>query len=113
MIESHRAGTYRIRPDWPFTVSFWFLGSLYLALILALVAADVVFTSPSHIASALASREIQYSIKLSLFSCTVSALLSLVVAVPLGYMLSREHFRGKSLVDTIVDIPIVLPPLAL
>jgi molybdate transport system permease protein len=61
----------------------------------------------------LASPEIQYAIKLSMISCTISALLSLIVAVPLGYLLSRHEFCGKSLVDTILDIPIVLPPLVI
>ena len=78
-----------------------------------MVAADSAFTSPAHIARALSSPEIQYAIKLSMISCTISALLSLIVAVPLGYLLSRYEFRGKSLVDTILDIPIVLPPLVI
>src|SRR5436190_3545193 len=103
----------RIGPDWPFTAAFWFIGSVYLALILAMVAADSAYTSAAQIARALGTREIQYSIKLSLLSCSVSALLSLLVAVPLGYLLSRYQFRGKSLVDTTLDIPIVLPPLVI
>jgi molybdate transport system permease protein len=41
----------------------------------------------------------------------VSALVSVWVAVPLGYLLSRTEFPGKRLVDAIVDIPVVLPPL--
>ena len=103
----------RIGPDWPFTAAFWFIGSVYLALILAMVAADSAYTSAAQIARALGTREIQYSIKLSLLSCSVSALLSLLVAVPLGYLLSRYEFRGKSLLDTVLDIPIVLPPLVI
>ena len=48
---------------------------------------------------------------LSLISCTLAALLSLVVAVPIGWLLSRFRFRGRNLLDAILDIPIVLPPL--
>jgi molybdate transport system permease protein len=48
---------------------------------------------------------------LSLVSCTLTALLSLWVAVPLGYLLSRHTFPGKTFVDAVIDIPIVLPPL--
>jgi molybdate transport system permease protein len=33
--------------------------------------------------------------------------------VPIGYLLSRVEFRGKNLVDAILDIPIVLPPLVI
>jgi molybdate transport system permease protein len=60
---------------------------------------------------ALQKPEIRYSIKLSLISCTITAIISLWVAIPIGYLLSRYRFRGHNLVDAIVDIPIVLPPL--
>jgi molybdate transport system permease protein len=33
------------------------------------------------------------------------------VAVPVGYLLSRHQFFGRNLIDAILDIPIVLPPL--
>jgi molybdate transport system permease protein len=59
----------------------------------------------------LSSPEIRYAIMLSLVSCTISTILSLWVAIPIGYMMSRYHFRGKAVIDTILDIPIVLPPL--
>ncbi len=60
---------------------------------------------------ALMSPEIRYAIVLSLISCTVSTILSLWVAIPIGYVMSRFKFRGKAVIDTILDIPIVLPPL--
>jgi molybdate transport system permease protein len=60
---------------------------------------------------ALAKPEIQYSIKLTLISCTMTAILSLWVAVPIGYLMSRHRFWGRNLIDATLDIPIVLPPL--
>jgi molybdate transport system permease protein len=63
--------------------------------------------------SALVSPDIRYSIALSLISCTISTLLSLLVAVPIGYLMSRFYFPFKSLIDTVLDIPIVLPPLVI
>ena len=60
---------------------------------------------------ALGEPAIQYSIKLSLISCTITAILSLWVAVPIGYLLSRHRFFGCNLLDAVLDIPIVLPPL--
>ena len=73
--------------------------------------ATVTITKPNPIIQALRSREIQFSIKLSLISCTLTTLLSLWVAVPIGYVMSRFQFRGKTVIDTLLDIPIVLPPL--
>ena len=62
------------------------LGGSYLALIVALLAADLAFTSPQHFYDALRKPEIQYAIRLTLVSCTISALLSIWVATPLGYL---------------------------
>lgn len=99
--------------DAPFFVVMGGLGGSYVLLILALLAADLAFTSPAHFAAALARPEIQYAVRLTLVSCTISALLSLAVATPLGYLLSRFRFRGRWLIDTVIDIPIVLPPLVI
>jgi len=104
----HKAGS-----DAPFFVALGGLGGSYLLLIVLMLAADLAFTSPTHFAQVLQKPEIQYSIRLTLVTCTVSALLSLLVATPLGYLLSRVAFRGKWLVDTILDIPLVLPPLVI
>lgn len=65
----------------------------------------------SPIVDALRDPKIRYSIRLSLISCTLSALLSVFVAVPLGYLMSRVKFPGRRLLDAFLDIPIVLPPL--
>ena len=75
------------------------------------VAIAVKLTKPNPLVQALRSRDIQFSIMLSLISCTITTLLSIWVAVPIGYIMSRFEFRGKPLIDTLLDIPIVLPPL--
>jgi molybdate transport system permease protein len=104
----HKAGS-----DWPFFIVLGLLGGSYVLLIVALLAADLAYTSPLHFAEALAKKEIRYAIKLTLISCSISALLSVWVATPLGYILSRFTFRGRWLIDTIIDIPVVLPPLVI
>lgn len=89
------------------------IGGTYLALILALLIADVSYTTPAHLLDALRSPEIRFAIQLSLFSCFITTLLSLWVAIPLGYVMSRARFPGKAIVDTVLDVPIVLPPLVI
>jgi molybdate transport system permease protein len=105
-------------PRWP-NRDTWFLialGSalvLYVLLILALLVVDATHTRLDVMWRALHDPEIQYAVKLSLFSCTVSALLSVLVAVPIGYLMSRTRFPGRALIDVCLDIPIVLPPLVI
>jgi molybdate transport system permease protein len=107
------ASTARVGSDWPFLLVMSGIGGSYVLLIVALVAADLAYTSPTHFAAALAKPEIRYAIRLTLISCTISALLSVWVATPLGYLLSRFRFRGRWLIDTLIDIPVVLPPLVI
>jgi len=99
--------------DVGFYVCLSLLGGAYIVLILAMLLADTLFTTPGHLLEALNKPEIRYAIILSMVSCSMTAILSLWVAVPLGYLLSRTEFRGKAIVDTILDIPIVLPPLVI
>ncbi|QDU28115.1 Sulfate transport system permease protein CysW [Anatilimnocola aggregata] len=106
--QAHRAGS-----DWPFFAVIGGLGGSYVLLIVALLVADLAYTSPKHFAAALAKPEIQHAVRLTLISCSISALLSVWVATPLGYILSRFTFRGRWLIDTIIDIPVVLPPLVI
>ncbi len=62
---------------------------------------------------ALRNPNIQYSIRLSMITCTITAVLSVIVSLPIGYLLSRFKVPGKILIDSILDIPIVLPPLVI
>ena len=75
------------------------------------MAGTLRISKPNPLVQALRSRDIRFSIKLSLISCTLTTLFSLWIAVPIGYVMSRFQFRGKAVIDTILDIPIVLPPL--
>jgi hypothetical protein len=103
----------RVRSDVPFYSSFGFISAFYVAMILAMLIAEMTYTSPGHVADALRSREVRYSIRLSLLSCAVTTILALWVSVPIGYLMSRHRFPGRSLVDAVLDIPIVLPPLVI
>jgi molybdate transport system permease protein len=89
------------------------LSSSFILLIVLLIVADLSFTSFSEFGAALNKPEIGAAFQLTIASCTVAAILSVWVATPLGYILSRYRFLGHRLIDTIVDIPIVLPPLVL
>lgn len=105
---------------------FWALGILgggYLVLILAMVQADTLYLSRKALKE-MASPELRFSVWFSLVTSSLSALLSTLVAIPLGYLMSRLTVSGSRpvdrlmrvglrLVDALVDIPIVLPPLVI
>jgi molybdate transport system permease protein len=105
------------------------IGGVYVLLIAGMLIADAAYmirqslaassdqtgwlavVTHSPIVDALQDPKIRYSIRLSLISCTLSAILSVFVGVPLGYLMSRVRFPGRGLLDAFLDIPIVLPPL--
>ncbi len=47
---------------------------------------------------------------LSLWTSTLTVVLAVVFGTPVAYMLARWRFPGKSIIDALVDLPIVLPP---
>ncbi len=51
------------------------------------------------------------AIRLSLRVATVAIVASLPVAIAVAYLLSRSRFRGKILLDGLVHLPLVLPPV--
>lgn len=89
------------------------LSSCFVLLIVLMLAADLLYTSREDFAAAFAKPEIRAAFRLTMLTCTASAVISLWVATPLGYLLSRYEFPGRRAIDTLVDIPIVLPPLVL
>ena len=85
----------------------------YLILIALLVFANASFVSWNDLVRSITSPAIQNSLYLTFLTCTVSATLSVLFAVPIAYTLSRFQFRGRTLLDTLFDIPIILPPLVI
>jgi molybdate transport system permease protein len=51
------------------------------------------------------------ALKLSLSVATRSVLFSLPVAILLAWVLARRRFPGRTLLDTLVHLPLVLPPV--
>ena len=50
------------------------------------------------------------ALRLSAVTSLSSLGLAVVLGTPLAYLLARHRFRGAALVDTLVDLPMVLPP---
>jgi molybdate transport system permease protein len=53
---------------------------------------------------------IRHALELSLVTTAVTLLLTVLLGTPLAYALARARFPGAALVETLVDLPIVLPP---
>lgn len=85
--------------------------AVFLLVVLALIATSVCYTDLRSFREALASREVRHAMWLSVVTSLTSVAIIVVFAVPVGYALSRYRFPGHAVVDALVDLPIVLPPI--
>jgi molybdate transport system permease protein len=60
--------------------------------------------------TALLSGAVLAALSLSLATTAVSLLVTVIVGLPLALVLARRSFRGKWLIEALIDLPIVLPP---
>lgn len=65
--------------------------------------------SPGIIWESLHDGEIMNAVLLSLYTSGTAAVICLILGTPFAYLLARKDFPGKNLVESIVDIPIVIP----
>jgi len=87
----------------------------YVGLLLAMVLANValVVSDSTSAWGTLGRPEIQQAILLSLGTSLLSAVLSVWIGTGIAYLVSREQFPGRRLVDFLMDLPIFLPPLVI
>jgi molybdate transport system permease protein len=81
------------------------------SFIVALLVGIVTHTTPKALIASIFSDEIRFAVRLSIVTSVISTILCIIVSVPAAYALARYHFPGKNLLNTILDVPLALPPL--
>lgn len=87
--------------------------ALLAIFFIGIVISMLSYTDWDTFLSALLSREILFAIRLSLTTATVSTIISVLIAIPVAYAISQTQFPGKDIVDSMLDLPIVISPIAL
>jgi len=94
-----------------FTILFFIVLFLFIGMALVMMIADAMYIDKSAFIKVLTSGFVFDALQLSVVTSAITVLIALCFAVPMGYVLSRFRFPGRIFVDTLVDIPIVFPPL--
>jgi len=94
-----------------FKITTMLFGIALAVFIVALLIGVVTHTTPKALIDSLLSGETQFAIRLSLITSVISTLFCIIVSVPAAYALARYNFRGKNILNTILDVPLALPPL--
>ena len=83
-----------------------------LVLYGGLIGSLFYFFRSSLFLEALFSKRILFSIRLSLYTAALASFLSVALGIPVAYALSRFDFPGKRIVDTLLELPLVVSPAA-
>ncbi len=84
------------------------IGGLLLGLPVVVLVARAVLSG--SLLATLGARAVTDALLLSLVTTAVSIVLMVLIGTPLALVLARRRFRGAAILETVIDLPIVLPP---
>jgi molybdate transport system permease protein len=95
----------------PWLQNAWRLTALPMILLFA-VPLVMLFahTSPAQLWHNLQQEQVIQAINISLRTTLMSLAVTIVLGTPLAYLMGRCQFRFKRLLDTLIDLPTLLPP---
>jgi len=107
MIAMHRVRSW-VRPD-ALSFVFLFLALIMLVFILTPIIKTCVSSSPGTLWDTLLEEDVYLSIMVTAWAGLIATFCGLLFGVPLAYLLARHNFRGKRLLESLIDVPIVIP----
>jgi len=96
------------------TVTFILLG-LLIFLFVVIPLGKMIFASASEAGTlweTILDPEVTGAIGLTLLAALIATVIGFLLGVPLAYLLARNDFKGKKLVEGLIDVPIVVPHTA-
>ncbi|MEA4908890.1 MAG: molybdate ABC transporter permease subunit [Chloroflexi bacterium] len=89
----------------------WWLSGLPLLLLFAIpILALVARIQPLYFLENLVNPVVLQAVRISFQTSAISMGLTLLLGTPIAYLIGKYQFPLKRLVDTIIDLPTVLPP---
>lgn len=65
---------------------------------------------PARLLANLADPNVVQAINLSLLTSAMTVVTGVLIGTPLAYLMARRRFWGRGVLDTLIDLPMVLPP---
>jgi molybdate transport system permease protein len=93
-----------------FRVFLAFALALAVGFLVLPVVAIFVNTSPGRLISSLGDQQARDALLLSLRTSTIAMAIIVVVGTPAAYLLAVREFRGQTVLTTLLELPLVLPP---
>ncbi len=102
-----------LQRDTVFKLSMLLPLAILAGYFLLLLLSQSTYFNPASFITQLSQPDIVSAITLSLIAATASSGVAIALAIPSAYALARIDFPGKRLIDTFIDLPMVLTPIAL
>ena len=96
---------------WPTRVLTGLLASIFFLFIGVPLLALLFHEAPGAIWNELLQPDIFQALQLSLITTTVSTVVAILFGLPVAMLLARSIFPGRKLLETLVTMPTVLPPV--
>ena len=94
----------------PFEVLLALAAGLILAFLLVPVLALFLRIPPGDLLSQLTSKAAVDALIVSVKTSVIAHAVVLLLGTPAAYLIATRHFRGRALVLTLIELPLVLPP---
>ena len=91
---------------------FWIsLSSGIIVLVFIILPLFQLMTEPSFdmMKKTILDKDVSNAILLSIYTSLSAATISFVLGTPFAYLLARSRFKGKRFIESLVDLPIVIP----
>ena len=85
------------------------LASLLVLTLVLPVGTLVAGAGIAGLAGAFADRDVLASLLLTITSATIATLLTIAGGTPVAYFLARVPFRGRAIVEALLELPLVIP----
>jgi molybdate transport system permease protein len=85
--------------------------ALAVAFLVLPLAALLIRTPWTRLGPLLSQPAVGEALRLSLVSATAATVVSLLLGVPLAWVLARSRARGRTVLRALVTVPLVLPPV--
>lgn len=108
MSAAARAGAWRLTPIRLLVALACAIAAAFVAIPLIVLATH---TSPRALADSLSDPVVLDALRVSAVTTAISLLVIVLVGTPLAAALARGRFPGRTLLDALVGLPLVLPPV--
>ena len=89
-------------------------GGALLTLVLIFIVTPIISLflriTPEEFLSSLSSPVVWNALTLSLITASLSTLVIILIGTPVAWINARHRYPGREIVDTLIDLPLVLPP---